>query len=331
MTITMKSPFNISIGMVITGKWHHNCYTIIKELGRGANGIVYLADWNGKRVAIKISDDHVTITSEVNVLKSFSKAQGVSLGPSLFDVDDWVRNNKKVPFYVMEYIEGKNFLTFIRQNGTVWLPVLISQLLSDLNDLHRQGWVFGDLKPDNLLVTSSPVKMRCIDVGGTTGEGRAIKEFTEFFDRGYWGLGSRRAEPTYDLFAVAMIMINAFYPKRFNKQGDCLTQLKRAIDQNKELKQYKPLLLKAITGKYKSALKMKKELLKLTHSQGKDKNTQQNIVINQQPTKNYSNRSVRHTKTKQKRRKGSRHTLETVFIFSIICIIYVVYIMERLL
>ena len=30
------------------------------------------------------------MTSEVNVLKSFSKAQGVTLGPSLLDVDDWI-------------------------------------------------------------------------------------------------------------------------------------------------------------------------------------------------------------------------------------------------
>ena len=37
--------------------------------------------------------------------------------------------------------------------------------------------------------------------------GSSIKEFTEFYDRGYWGLGSRKAEPSYDLFAVAMIMI----------------------------------------------------------------------------------------------------------------------------
>lgn len=80
----------------------------------------------------------------------------------------------------MEYIAGTDLLTFIKQNGTTWLPVLISQLLTDLDYLHKNGWVFGDLKPENLLVTKSPVKIRCIDVGGTTMQGRAIKEFTEF-------------------------------------------------------------------------------------------------------------------------------------------------------
>ena len=112
------------------------------------------------------------------------------------------------------------------KKGKTWLPILILQLLSDLENLHNQGWVFGDLKPDNLIISGPPVKIRCIDVGGTTMIGRAIKEYTEFFDRGYWGEGSRKAEVTYDLFAVAMIMINAYYPGRFTKQKGGIEQLK---------------------------------------------------------------------------------------------------------
>ena len=70
------------------------------------------------------------------------------------------------------------------------------QLLNDLDKLHQNGWVFGDLKPENLIVTGPPPKIRCIDVGGTTIKGRAIKEFTEFYDRGYWGLGQeKRTQP----------------------------------------------------------------------------------------------------------------------------------------
>ena len=64
-------------------------YIIIKELGYGANGVVYLAQWHNQHVALKISDNGTSITSEVNVLKSFAKVQGSVLGPSLLDVDDW--------------------------------------------------------------------------------------------------------------------------------------------------------------------------------------------------------------------------------------------------
>ena len=122
--------------------------------------------------------------------------------------------------------------------------------LNDLDKLHENGWVFGDLKPENLIVTGPPPRIRCIDVGGTTMQGRAIKEFTEFYDRGYWGLGSRKAEPSYDLFAVAMIMINTAYPKRFKKTTGGISQLREAIRQKPELLPLEKVIVKALQGHY---------------------------------------------------------------------------------
>ena len=203
MNHTLKSQCKVSPGTVITGKWHSKKYTIIKELGFGANGVVYLAKHKNTQVALKMSDNGMSITSEVNVLKSFAKVQGSTLGPSLLDVDDWQSNRGRISFYVMEYIQGPDFLSFITTKRKIMDQCFILQLLNDLDKLHENGWVFGDLKPENLIVTGPPPRIRCIDVGGTTIQGRAIKEFTEFYDRGYWGLGSRKAERTYDLFAVA--------------------------------------------------------------------------------------------------------------------------------
>ena len=77
------------------------------------------------RCALKMSDNGMSITSEVNVLKSFAKVQGSALGPSLLDVDDWQRKNGQISFYVMEYIEGPDFLSFMSQKGNSWLPVLV--------------------------------------------------------------------------------------------------------------------------------------------------------------------------------------------------------------
>src|SRR3954453_17688957 len=101
MNHTLKSQYKVSPGTIITGKWHLKKYTIIKELGFGANGIVYLAKWNNQQVALKMSDNGMSITSEVNVLKSFAKVQGSALGPSLLDVDDWKRASGQISFYVM--------------------------------------------------------------------------------------------------------------------------------------------------------------------------------------------------------------------------------------
>ncbi|GIN99165.1 putative serine/threonine-protein kinase YabT [Siminovitchia terrae] len=254
---------NFSLGTVVDGKWHGQRYTIIRKLGSGANGVVYLAKGKDGNVALKMSDDSMSIISEVNVLKAFSKVQGPVLGPSLLNVDDWEKGNRKpIPFYVMEYIEGDDLLTFIRHKGRHWAGILIVQLLDILEQMHRQGWVFGDLKPENLIVSPLRTRIRCIDVGGTTKKGRSIKEFTEFFDRGYWGLGSRKAESSYDIFSTAMLMINVYYPSRFTRKGNGLAQLKEMIKREPELHRFEPELLKALEGKYQNAGEMKNELLR---------------------------------------------------------------------
>lgn len=328
MNNSSKSLCNIIPGTIIEGKWHKNRFTIIKLLGSGANGAVYLVQFQNRQVALKISDNGMAITSEVNVLKSFQKVQGSTLGPSLIDVDDWGRGTKNIQFYVMEYIHGPDLLSFINKRGQSWTGVLILQLLSDLEKLHQNGWVFGDLKPENLIVTGPPSKIRCIDVGGTTIQGRAIKEFTEFYDRGYWGMGSRKAEPTYDLFAVAMIMINTAYPKRFPKTTGGIKQLKPLIKQKTELQKYERILLTALEGRYQSAKQMREDLLELFSSQisvSPDRTNQKNVQ-----RKNSNQVAPANQKIKKKRRR-KRGIIESFIILMIISFLYFLYIYEQIL
>jgi serine/threonine protein kinase len=321
MNHSMKNQCKVKPGTVIEGKWHKKHYIILKELGFGANGIVYLAKWNNQQVALKMSDNGMSITSEVNVLKSFAKVQGSALGPSLLDVDDWKRASGQISFYVMEYIQGPEFMTFIEQKGPSWMPVLTLQLLSDLEKLHCNGWIFGDLKPENLIVTGPPARIRCIDVGGTTIKGRAIKEFTEFYDRGYWGLGSRKADPGYDLFAVAMIMINTAYPKRFNKTTGGIVQLRDHINQNKQLKKFEVVILHALQGHYRSAEEMRNGLLQVITKDHQDRRT----TTGQTRSRYSANRQV-----KQKNQKKSG-LMETFLIFTIVILLYVFYIYGQLI
>ncbi|MUK88057.1 protein kinase [Ornithinibacillus sp. L9] len=264
-------------GMTITGKWHKKSYLIKRKLGNGAIGSVYLCEMNGKQAALKISDKSSSMTMEVNVLKSLEKAQGNRLGPYLLDVDDWVTTQGNIySFYVMEYVRGIPMADFIKGHGSEWVGVFMLQLLEDLGDLHQSGWVFGDLKTENLLVASSPPKVRWIDVGGTTQIGRAIKEYTEFYDRGYWELGSRRAEPSYDLFAFVMVFLSVYYPKRFQKGSNPKATLLKKMNDVKALKPYNNCLKKAILGRYHSSAEMKQEITDvLYHAQKGQRKKQQ--------------------------------------------------------
>lgn len=258
-----KHSQDIRLGMRLTGKWHHKSYVIKRKLGAGAIGTVYLCEHNGQYAALKISDNPTSMTIEVNVLKSLQKVQGNRLGPYLLDVDDWkAPSGAKYSFYVMEYLKGEEMAKFIRNNGSEWTGVFLLQLLDDLEKLHTSGWVFGDLKTENLLVLSAPPRIRWIDVGGTTQIGRAIKEFTEFNDRGYWGLGSRKAEPSYDLFALVMVFLHVYYPRRFVRTQNNEQLIISKIDAVKALKPYRSSLIKAIKGRYPTSNAMKDDIKK---------------------------------------------------------------------
>ncbi|WP_409290941.1 serine/threonine protein kinase [Peribacillus sp. SCS-37] len=319
MNDSLRNQCKAPPGTIIKGKWYKEEYTIIRELGHGANGIVYLAGREGQEVALKVSDNSMSISSEMNILKSFTKVQGAALGPSLLSADDWVRAGRTLPFYVMEYIKGDTYLDFLKYKGTYWAPILALQLLKNLSRLHASGWVFGDLKPENLIVSMPSCQVRCIDVGGTTLIGRSIKEFTEFFDRGYWGLGSRKAEPSYDLFAVAMIVINSHYPKRFIRKGDGYAQLSAAIGNVPELKGYERILDKALLGKYQSAAEMRQELLDAAQPRSEMKAAGPRSV-NTVPS--------RKNGTPAKKKGG---ILESIVLVVLITFIYIVYIYTKII
>ncbi|MBY7141642.1 protein kinase family protein [Virgibacillus sp. NKC19-3] len=256
-------------GMRLIGKWHKKSYTVKRKLGSGAIGSVYLCDFSGQPAALKISDKGTSLTVEVNVLKALAKAQA-HLGPSLLDVDDWeAPNGVTYSFYVMEYLQGKTIPSFLNNHGSEWIGVFMLQLLDNLEHLHQSGWVFGDLKLENLLVVHTPPKIRWVDVGGTTQMGRAIKEYTEFYDRGYWGMGTRRAEPGYDLFAFVMVFLNVYYPNRFEKGSQPEKTLFKKLNDAKALAPYHVSLKKALLGKYQSSAEMKREIAHVLYSEQK--------------------------------------------------------------
>jgi len=258
----MRHGIELRPGLHVRGKWNNNHYLIKKKLGSGTVGTVYLCESNGKHYALKISKQSASMMVEVNVLKALKKVQGQHLGPYLVDVDDWENTSDQLySFYVMEYLHGQDIITFIKRHGTEWIGVFMLQLLEDLDKLHQLGWVFGDLKIDNMIVLTSPPRVRFVDVGGTTQMGRAIKEYTEFYDRGYWNLGTRRAEPSYDLFAFAMVILTIFYPRHFPKTQNPAKTIFNKIDRTKELDLYSNCLKKAVIGKYKSGAEMKHDLL----------------------------------------------------------------------
>lgn len=259
------------------------------------------------------------MTSEVNVLKHFEKAQGGILGPSVYDVDDWEAQGIIMPFYVMNVIEGESLIQFIQNRGKEWIPVFMIQLLGFLQELHQQGWVFGDLKPDNLQISGHPPKIAWFDAGGITKLGRSIKEYTELYDRGYWHMGDRKAEPSYDLFSVAMIFLNMYYGKLQEPSGEGRpTQLHRLVHHDRSLGPYQKILWKAIEGKYASAQEMKRELMQVWHLQKREQTNESGT---------YSRRQT----TPVKKSSFLKKTISFLFVSSFLIFLFTLYLFSQTL
>ncbi len=241
----------------IRGKWNGNLYRLDRLLGQGANGQVYLAS-SGKRnnYAVKIGLEAAELQGEANILASLDHSEK-DRPPFLLDVDDCILEGKEAPFYVMRYIPGIPVKLYLREKGPHWLGVIGFRLLERLTQLHEAGWVFGDIKSDNVLVGEYG-RVELVDYGGMSAIGRSVRQFTEIYDRGYWSAGSRIAEPAYDHFAVAVLWLHALDGKRFMQLTKTLIpqnrhprELMGLVRSNPRLLPLEPWMHKALTGQFR--------------------------------------------------------------------------------
>ncbi|RED53061.1 serine/threonine protein kinase [Cohnella lupini] len=245
-------------GTEIRGKWNGKLYRLDRLLGRGSNGQVYLASSSTKaKFAVKLGIESAELQGEANILASLDHTEK-GRSPFLLDVDDTVLEGKNVPFYVMKYIPGIPVKAYLRERGSHWIGVIGYRLLERLSQLHEAGWVFGDIKSDNVLVGEYG-RVELVDYGGASSIGRSVRQFTEIYDRGYWSAGSRIADPAYDHFAVALLWLHALEGKRLIQLTKTLIpqnrhprELMKIVRSNSRLLPLENWMEKALTGRFEN-------------------------------------------------------------------------------
>lgn len=92
--------------------------------------------------------------SFLNEARVMEKLKG---NPNIVSSRDWFEENNTA-YIVMEYIEGINVRDFLKLNdnkldleSTQWI---IRQVIHALKDIHQKGFVFRDLTPDNIMITT---------------------------------------------------------------------------------------------------------------------------------------------------------------------------------
>jgi serine/threonine protein kinase/tetratricopeptide (TPR) repeat protein len=145
-------------------------YRIVREIGRGGMGAVYLAERADsefrRRVAIKLIKRGMDTDF---ILRRFRKERQILASldhPNIARLLDGGTTDDGLPYFVMEYIEGLPIYRFCderRMTITERLR-LFRQVCDAVHYAHRHMVIHRDIKPSNILVTSDSVP-KLLDFG----------------------------------------------------------------------------------------------------------------------------------------------------------------------
>lgn len=131
-------------------------YKLLRELGRGTFGAVWLAQDEklDRKVAIKIPRQLAAGDSEGDEFAYEARIAAQLKHPGIVAVYDVQRLTSGEWFVVMEYIEGKTLADSLKENRCTPSQAAAwgAQIADALHAAHRQSLVHRDLKPANILL-----------------------------------------------------------------------------------------------------------------------------------------------------------------------------------
>ncbi len=152
-TLRAKSPTADLVGQVIADRYH-----IIKKLGEGGMGAVYLGEHvkMGRKSAIKVMNPGMAADPDAisRFNREASNASRIS-HPNVCQIYDFGETTDGVIYLAMEFIEGAALTDLIEKEGA--LPParagrILKQAADALASAHDLGIVHRDLKPDNIMI-----------------------------------------------------------------------------------------------------------------------------------------------------------------------------------
>ena len=152
-TLRSATPASDLVGQVVADRYH-----VIKKLGEGGMGQVYLAEHvkMGRRSAIKVMNP--SMVHDPDAVARFNReASNASriTHPNVCAIYDFGETPDGLIYLAMEFIEGEPLTDLLERDGA--LPVrraaqIFSQVADALQAAHDLGIVHRDLKPDNIML-----------------------------------------------------------------------------------------------------------------------------------------------------------------------------------
>lgn len=135
-------------------------YEVVRELGRGGMGVVYLCKdvGTGDRVALKrlrIPEDKAETRDEESFWFHQEARAVASLDhPAIVRARDFGQLADGTPYLVMDVLPGRSVHEWMHTTKMAWSVIwaLVEQVLAGLGHAHARGVIHGDLKPSNVML-----------------------------------------------------------------------------------------------------------------------------------------------------------------------------------
>jgi eukaryotic-like serine/threonine-protein kinase len=137
-------------------------YTTLREVGRGAMGVVYQARNNktGQMVALKLIMPETATTR--TAIDRFYREMSVISQLRHPNIVEWYEQGmtRGQFWFAMEFVTGTNLEGLAKEQpgrySTAQACRLTCQILKGLEHAHKMGFVHRDIKPENILVAHGP-------------------------------------------------------------------------------------------------------------------------------------------------------------------------------
>ncbi|MFL6216900.1 MAG: protein kinase domain-containing protein [Blastocatellia bacterium] len=185
-------------------------YRILRKLGEGGMGVVYLAERDDaqyrKQVAVKLVKRGMATSFIVRRFRNERQILAALDHPNIARLLDGGSTEDGLPYFVMEYIEGKpiNEYADAQNLSTAERLKLFRKVCAAVHYAHQKLVVHRDIKPSNILVTAEG-EPKLVDFG--------IAKL----------LDADRAEGLIDTAATAVGMMTPDYASPEQVRGEAIT------------------------------------------------------------------------------------------------------------
>ena len=232
----------MTTGSLLTAGGRFGDYRVIRRLGKGGMGEVYLVrDTSGNDLAVKVmsaaADNH-------EARRRFAREAAAAMEirhPNLVAVYDVGEDPETHLCYIsMEYVSGGNVSERLAKNGrfTIREAVAVAAYVADaLEAAHRKGVVHRDLKPENIMFDGAG-RPRLADLGiAKVLRGKTTSTITEtgmmIGTPAYMSpeqmVDSRSVDARSDVYSLGIVLFQMLTGKRPNAKATVVEMLSKAI------------------------------------------------------------------------------------------------------